>query len=185
MRLFAALPLPRNAATAITEGVVHAREAYPLLNWVKPESMHLTIHFFGDMPDACVEFLMKVFDDPTLRRAPIPARLGLPGQFPKKGPPNVLWMGLDKGTEEMRSYWDLFESKIVPLHLEPDPRGFQPHVTIARTGKNPMDSRWVDHVAVPPLEFEITELVLFQSMLGRTGAVYVPLKRVSFERGSA
>jgi RNA 2',3'-cyclic 3'-phosphodiesterase len=184
MRIFAALPLPKTAAAAIAGGLAEAREHYPHINWVKESAMHLTLHFFGEMPDACVEFLMRVFDDPGLRRPPIPARLGLPGQFPRKGPPNVLWMGLDRGTEEMRDYWDLFESKIVPLHLQPDPRGFQPHVTVARTGKAPMDSRWVDHVRVPSLDFEVAECVLFQSMLGRAGAVYVPLRSIGFGKGS-
>lgn len=180
MRVFAALPLPKNAAAAIAEGLAKAREHFPHLNWVKEQAMHLTLHFFGDLPDACIEFLMTVFDDPSLCRAPIPARLGLPGQFPNKGMPRVLWMGLDRGTEQMRDYWDLFESKIVPLHLDPDPRGFQPHITVARVGTLKVDSRWVDFVRVPQLDFEISECILFNSILGRSGAIYVPLKRVSF-----
>ena len=146
--------------------------------------MHFTLHFFGDLPDECVQFLYHIFEeDMSLVRPPIPARLGLPGKFPEKGPPRVLWVGLEEGRDELKDYWQMFESKLIPMHLDPDPRGFQPHLTVARTGHATVDRGWVDHIQVPRMDFIISECVLYQSILCQGGGAYLPLKRVAFEEG--
>jgi RNA 2',3'-cyclic 3'-phosphodiesterase len=186
MRLFAALPLPRDVSAALGKGLAKARELYPRIHWVREEKMHLTLHFFGDLPDDCVQYLYHVFEnDATLARTPIPMRLGLPGKFPEKGPPKVLWVGLDKGREDLQEYWRLFETKLIPLHLQPDPEGFSPHVTVARAGKASVDAGWVDFVQVPRIDFKISELVLYQSVLGQSGVNHVAQRRVPFKEAQA
>ena len=82
----------------------------------------------------------------------------------------MLWVGLERGGEEMRSYWDLFEQAILPLGWAPDTRGFTPHVTVARAGSVPLDGSFMSSVAIPGLDFLVEECVLFQSILGRAGA---------------
>jgi len=123
--------------------------------------------------------------DPALRRAPISTGLGGLGQFPPRGIPRVLWVALERGVEEMRAFWERFEQAIAPLGWTPDPRGFSPHVTVARPGSAALDGDWGSGVEMPALGFSIVECVLFQSVLGRAGAEYLPLKRIPFNRGSA
>jgi 2'-5' RNA ligase len=89
-------------------------------------------------------------------------------------------VGIDRGEEEMRSYGKLFEEKIAPLGFLPDARGFTPHVTIARSGSVLLESGWGAGIAIPPVDFLLQECVLFQSVLGRGGAEYVPLQRIAF-----
>ena len=83
----------------------------------------------------------------------------------------------------MRSYGKLFEDTIAPLGFAPDPRGFTAHVTVARSGSLPLENGWGSTVAIPAEEFLVRECVLFQSVLGRDGATYVPLKRIAFGEG--
>ena len=141
----------------------------------------MTVHFFGDIEDGAVSLLRHLFDeDEDLRRPRIPARLGPLGQFPPRASPRVIWAGLEGGGEELKGYADLFETKIAPLGWSPDPRGFTPHITVARSGSVPLESGWEAGSAIPPVDFFVEECVLFQSILGRAGAEYVPLARIAF-----
>ena len=185
MRVFAALPLPPGVADAVADALAPVRRLYPRLHWVAAKSMHVTLHFFGDVPDAEVTGLQQLFGQPELCRPVIAARLGRLGQFPPRGKPRVLWAGLEKGGDEMKSYWDLLEKKLAPLGFTADARGFSPHITVARAGSTPMEGGWDAGIELPAADFFVEECVLFQSILGREGAEYVSLERIPFEGGKA
>lgn len=182
MRVFAALPLPPAVADPLDSALAPARLSNPGLRWVSPAGFHVTLHFFGEIPAPGVAALQQVFDDAELRVPAIPTRLGRIGQFPPRGNPRVLWVGLERGEAEIRAYWDLFEKKISPLGWTPDARGFSAHVTIARAGHSAAPGLDAD-LEMPRIDFLIEECVLFQSILGRAGAHYVPLKKITLERG--
>jgi 2'-5' RNA ligase len=165
VRVFAALPLPAAG-----------------LRWVSAGGFHMTLHFFGEVTDAGVAALLQVCDDPELRAPAIPMRLGKIGQFPPRGNPRVLWVGLEHGEAEARAYWSLFEKKISPLGWSPDERGFSAHITVARAGRSAITG-WDAVVEIPGTDFLMEECVLFQSILGQAGAQYVPLKKISLVRG--
>jgi RNA 2',3'-cyclic 3'-phosphodiesterase len=179
--VFAALPLPPAVAEALDASLAPLRQRYPRVRWVSARGLHMTVHFFGEIPDEAVAPLLRLFDEAgDLRRPRIPARLGSLGQFPPRGNPRVIWAGLDHGGEELKGYADLFETKIAPLGWSPDPRGFTPHITVARAGTVPLESGWAAGADVPKTDFFVEECVLFQSILGRAGAQYVPLAHVAF-----
>ena len=185
MRVFAALPLPQAATAALDAALAPVRQLHPRVRWVSAKGLHATLHFFGEVSDEQRARLQALFDGAgELQRLRIRARLGALGQFPPRGNPRVLWAGIDRGAEEMTEYWNLFESKIAPLGWSPDPRGFTPHITVARAGSIPLESGWDAGVRLPALDFFVEECVLFQSILGRAGAEYVPLARIAFGRES-
>jgi 2'-5' RNA ligase len=182
VRVFAALPLPPAVIAGLESSFSPSRQLYPRLRWTGIQGLHVTLHFFGELPDASVDTVRRVMEDPSLRGQPGPARLGKVGQFPARGSPRVIWVGFEKGQEEMGAYGRLFEEKIAPLGFVPDERGFTPHVTIARAGSVSLENGWGAATVVPSDDFFVQECVLFQSILGRGGAEYVPLARIPFER---
>ena len=182
MRVFAALPLPAAAAGSLDSALASARRACPDLRWVSSAGFHLTLHYVGEVEEAGVTALRQAFGDPELVAPAIPARLGKVGQFPPRGNPRVLWVGLARGGEQVRAYWDLFETKMRPLGWDPDERGFSAHITIARAGRAGVGA-WDNDVEVPDADFMLGECVLFQSILGRAGAQYVPLSTITLVRG--
>jgi len=97
VRLFAALELPPEARSGIHEAFARARSLAPRAKWVAPETMHLTLHFFGEVADSLVSGFSAVFDDESLQVPPIRFRLGEVGFFPASGPPKVLWVGISEG----------------------------------------------------------------------------------------
>jgi 2'-5' RNA ligase len=181
VRVFAALPLPAAVAGPLDSALAPARRASPGLRWVSPAGFHVTLHFFGEVSEEGVTALERVFGDAELRVPALATRLGKIGQFPPRGNPRVLWVGLARGEAEIRAYWDLFERKICPLGWTPDARGFSAHITIARAGHSAAAAGDTE-VEMPGMDFLIEECVLFQSMLGRAGAHYVPLKKITLAR---
>jgi RNA 2',3'-cyclic 3'-phosphodiesterase len=185
VRVFAAFPLPGAVADVLDAALVPLRRSFPKTRWVSMRGVHLTVHFFGEVPDEAATALKRLFAvDPDLVVPLIPARLGRLGQFPPRGNPRVIWAGLDRGAEELGRYWTMFEGKVAPLGWPSDPRGFSPHVTVARAGGVPLAPGWSDGVDIPALDFFFEECVLFQSIPGRGGAEYLPLARAAF-RGEA
>ncbi len=184
MRVFAALTLPPAAVGALSTAVDPMRMSFPGLRWVATSAWHLTVHFFGELDDKAVSSLGRVFEDPRLKRPAFSTRFGSLGQFPQRGNPRVLWVSLADDGGHIRSWWDLFESTIAPLGWKPDERGFTPHVTLARNSGSSIPSDWGSRARIPEIGFPLSECVLFQSILGRAGAHYVPLRRISFSGGA-
>jgi 2'-5' RNA ligase len=168
--------------------------------------MHITLHFFGEIPEAKIPEFSSFFDDPGLQRPAIQTRLGGVGAFPPAGHPRVLWVGLKEGADEMQAFCKLLTEKIQPLRRPdgplcdwlPDARPFFAHITVARSGSTRLEAPWMREVQVPPADFLITECVLFQSVLGGGSARnghpplphqpsvrYIPLSTIHFQRGAA
>lgn len=183
MRVFAALPLPRPALLAVETVIAELRRREARLRYVKSAGIHLTLHFFGELPDEAVQDIRETMKDPDLVRFVIPASFGALGQFPEKGSPRVVWLAVEKGAEELVRYNTLFQSKISRLGYREDPRGFHPHLTLARNPGARVDGDWMRKLALPGVEFAFQELVLFRSILKPGGAEYEPLSRVSFTEG--
>ena len=55
MRVFAALPLPSTAVEEISRTIASLRLRFPSLRYVSSKAMHLTLHFFGELPEEAVE----------------------------------------------------------------------------------------------------------------------------------
>jgi 2'-5' RNA ligase len=180
--VFAALPLPPAAAGALAEAVEPMRRATAGLRWVQPSSFHLTLHFFGEVDERAVSAIRAVLADPRLRRPPIPAGFGALAHFPPRGPARVIHAALDRGAAEASAFHDTLHALLGPLGWAPDPRGFSPHVTLARAGATEVDVLpWEERTRLPAAGFLLSECVLYQSVLGPGGARYSRLAALAFE----
>jgi len=183
MRVFAALPLPDEAVRALRPLATALGARWSGLRPVRTEGLHLTLHFFGEVDEGGVRSLVGLWKDPALR-GPAPAvSFGELGRFPERGSPRVVWIGFGEGAERVCAFQRLLESRIAALGFREDPRGFSPHVTLARAGTTALPSGLLEGFAPPRLDFVFGECVLFQSILGPRGPTYVPLATVTFDRG--
>src|SRR5579883_2042528 len=90
-RMFIALTLP----DPVREVLAQMSEEAAGFVWTRPEQLHVTLRFLGDVPldriDAIVARLSEV------RVAPFVLPLEGVGTFPPNRPPRVLWLGTGKG----------------------------------------------------------------------------------------
>jgi 2'-5' RNA ligase len=103
---------------------------------VKPQNIHLTVRFLGDIHPPMVDAIHEEMKQ--LSFAPFTVELRGLGAFPKLSYPRVVWAGIRKGAKELTDVFEQLEPRLRGLGFKPDMKGFSPHLTIARvrTGKN-------------------------------------------------
>ena len=124
-RLFIAIDLPddlKNALGKLTSGIDGAK-------WVKREQMHLTLRFIGDVDDSGLEFIQSALQ--KIQSPSFDTHLEGVGQFPPKGSPRVLWVGL-KSPPALNTLQRQINASITSLGLPPEDHPFSPHITLAR-----------------------------------------------------
>ncbi|HZE94816.1 MAG TPA: RNA 2',3'-cyclic phosphodiesterase [Gemmatimonadales bacterium] len=154
------------------------REKLPV-KWVRPENIHLSLKFLGDVDEAREPELRA-----ALKRAagtggePRPLTLQITGfgVFPDYHRPRVLWAGVtpDPGLELLQHG---VEQAFAPLGFPTEGRPFRPHITLARAAR---DARPREFAGLAELlsgvdcdeTVTVTDLELMQSTLQAEGPVY-------------
>ena len=103
---------------------------------VKPENIHMTIRFLGNIASYMVD---RVFD--VIRQVkfkPFSISLRGVGVFPSSRNPRVVWAGISDGADQLRIISKQLEISLGSLGMTPDKKGFTPHLTVARvrSGRN-------------------------------------------------
>jgi 2'-5' RNA ligase len=106
------------------------------LKLVEPQNIHITIRFLGDITPATDE---KIFDEmQKVQFTPFNVQIKGLGAFPDLRYPRVVWAGITEGADQLKTVFNQLESRLRSLGFTPDPKGFSPHLTIARvkSGRN-------------------------------------------------
>jgi len=150
------------------------------LKLVKPQNIHATMRFLGNISLQMVELIHEEMKQISF--APFEIELRGLGAFPSLRYPRVVWAGIRKGADELVNVFNQLESRLRRLGFKPDRKGFSPHLTIARvrTGKNKTELiRCVEDLA--DYEFGVIKadyLRLKKSVLTPKGPIYTTLKEV-------
>lgn len=178
MRVFLAVDLDSELRRRLEE---LGRELRPLMRrarWVRPESLHLTLRFFGEASPEAVE---------TLASGLAQAFEGLPefalhfhgcGVFPDRRNPRVLWVGVPEPPPALLSLQSRAESVARARGFAPERRRFDPHLTIARFRE---PERGIESVlsTVQNRDFggtRVDEAILFESRLSPEGSSYLRVR---------
>jgi 2'-5' RNA ligase len=103
---------------------------------VEPENIHITMRFLGNVSENTVE---KIFGSmQKLNFTPFDVKIHGVGAFPDVRYPRVVWAGITEGANDLRQIFSQLEPHLQALGFPPDPKGFSPHLTIARvrSGRN-------------------------------------------------
>ncbi|MFP4040145.1 MAG: RNA 2',3'-cyclic phosphodiesterase [Desulfosudaceae bacterium] len=181
LRTFLAFDLPPEATRRVAE-IQRDLAGHGLkMKWVRPENVHLTIKFLGNVPVAELEKVAEAAADIAGRAAPMSLRLKGLGVFPGIKRPNVLWTGLTGDNRSLIEFHDLLEAALAEAGFEKDRRAFKAHLTIARI-KSPVDPRLLAEAMevcgqFPETELPARQLTLYKSELRPSGAVYTVLQQ--------
>jgi 2'-5' RNA ligase len=150
------------------------------LSWVKPDNMHITIRFLGDLGDSGVRRAGESARRGAESHPAFRARLGEPGAFPSLDRPRVLWAGLAQGASEAIAL-----AKSVNQHLKQDGFGppdkpFRPHITLARVRERAQGvEAFRQYAPPPPPEGALLDrIVVMKSDLHPAGSRYTPLQEI-------
>lgn len=172
-RLFLGVPLDDGVRSMLAQ---HLRQHHVPGRLVPPDNWHLTIRFLGNVDQIAMERLIAELDQADLGE-PFEIALGALGAFPRPAKASVVWLALDKGRDRLTELNELAEGASQAVGLAPEDRPFSPHLTLSRI-RPEIDVR-VDLAGYTRVPFQWTagELVLFESHIGRGGAVYEPVEK--------
>ena len=181
MRLFVAIELDEGARLAIAEEQQRVKRALGdnTLKWVRPEHMHLTLAFLGEVNDARSQALAEVMRQP-IDRPRLAIAFGGLGMFPPHGAPRVLWLGVTAGETEVIDIQRVVADRLKSFGVEIEARPFHPHLTLARwRDSRPSDRRRLAGVEKRESIARIaaTSVTLLHSRLSSNGPTYTALSR--------
>ncbi|MFS8045304.1 RNA 2',3'-cyclic phosphodiesterase [Rhizobium sp. BR 314] len=130
-RLFTALEIPRNAAMSLSL----LRGGLPGARWIDVENYHITLRFIGDVDGRTADEIVDRLD--RIDRPEFQLRLEGIGSFGSKKPHSV-WAGVSQ-SPDMFALQGEIERICQRIGLQPDPRKFTPHVTLARLKSSRVD----------------------------------------------
>jgi RNA 2',3'-cyclic 3'-phosphodiesterase len=175
-RLFIGLELPRSCKSALVEIDPGIRG----LRWLPSNQIHLTLSFLGNVGSREESTLVERLAEVHVPRFFLPLQ-GV-GSFNARGRPSVVWVGVGKGHPHLFALHQHIQSAVLRSGLEPDLKPFHPHVTVAR-------AKDISTQALQPFLraqreadfgiFEVTEFLLYSSLLSSEGATHEVESRFS------
>ena len=179
VRAFFGLPLPEAQRTAYAAFLAACAEAAPGFRWTPAPNLHLTIRFIGQADLAVVGAIAQRLGARSLPALDV--ELGEMGSFRRGRLVRVVWQGLASGSEAVAELARKVDAECAAAGFLSEKRPFQAHLTLAR-------ARARDGAPLPTLPtlprlqpWRAGELVLYQSRLGRSGAVYEPLRILTLD----
>lgn len=191
LRAFVAIELPDDAKAYLAELVeALGRADVAGLRCVRPDAIHLTLKFLGDIPAVQVDAISDELTRTASSCEVFTLGLGTRGSFPNARRARVLWVGVDRNTEPLLRLHEAVEAGLERLGFAREERRFSPHVTLARLREEtPQRAREAATAALLGAEtsrerptFQVTAVSLIRSTLTPTGAIYRRLARAPLRR---
>jgi 2'-5' RNA ligase len=172
MRLFVAVPVPDEIRKRVAQ--LGTTIAYDGVNVVRPENMHLTLKFIGEVEDSKANEIKKSLDMVKLKPFEVIVR-GV-GVFPNEDYVRVVWTGVESNGELEKLATVVGQS----VRYGGDNEKFSAHLTIARVKKKIDFQEFLGTNKQTEFgKFTVKKFELIQSMLGPSGPKYITL--ASFE----
>lgn len=197
VRSFVAIALADPARSAVAEYLTTLRATRSGVAWSRPEQLHLTLKFLGNVSATQIPRLAERLRSVADRYPSFPLEVTGVGAFPSVIRPRTLWVGVV--APALSTLASAVDDACAAEGFAVERRPFHPHVTLGRVRERgrsaaPGGSRPRGAPSSPDLTFiaadgarrfgaaSATDLVLFRSELGSGGSRYVALAALPFRR---
>ena len=181
VRAFIAVDPPQEARDALARAIDRLQMGgVSGVRWVKPEAIHLTLKFLGEVDPALFDKVSGAMERAAQGMLPFTLALSEIGAFPSHVNPRVIWVGLTGGLESLRELHRRIDQEMYSTGDFPrEDRPFTPHLTLGRMRERvPAEERRQAGKAIAGVDLEtdvswqVGEVNLIQSTLTSSGAVY-------------
>ncbi len=174
IRAFISINLPfeiREAIGQFQETIGHETRG---IRWTRPENCHLTLKFLGDTSIETLSILEKSLSPLMQEMSVFPLELYGVGQFPPKGQPSVVWIGVMKGASPLTALEQRIRESLLDSKIAFDKKKFKPHLTIGRAMRNQRASvrALKDYSDYSFGTFQVNGFSIMQSVLQKEGPMY-------------
>lgn len=177
IRSFLAFELPQDIKQIVTRVSGEIRKSSLDVRWVRPEFIHLTVVFMGDIQSEQIPLMVESLKAVCSNHEPFRIVLKPMGCFPNSRNPRVIWLGIDGDLERMSRLRDDLQQALSPFGIKEEERAFRPHLTLGRFKKptkrpTEMEQLLATYGGLSSPACTLDELVMFRSDLKPGGAVY-------------
>jgi 2'-5' RNA ligase len=176
IRAFIALPLPEDIKETLQTAINRIREKNRSVRWVRPDALHITLKFLGDIPEDLLERLPQALDEAAWGSQPLNLSLAGFGVFPAVKRPRVVWAGLSGDVKELSALASSVEAACARCGIPGEKRPFSAHITLGRLKIPTMLDLGSSSLAG---KFTVSEVLLYRSELLPGGPRYAVLHRSS------
>jgi 2'-5' RNA ligase len=184
-RTFVAVTIPENKTKKLESLQALIEQSAKGMRWVKPEAMHVTVAFLGDVPETELADVCRAVANSALEFPPFELRLQGMGAFPSAARPRTVWAGLGgPGVDVLIPLQRVVAKSLGQLGYHSQDDRFHPHVTLGRVKGEKQSAPDLRQASERFNDwsgglFEVSELVVFASQLTPDGSVYAPLARAA------
>jgi len=151
---------------------------------VKPDSIHLTLKFLGEIDDGKVREAGLALEKAPAGIGPFMLEIEGVGAFPNVRNPRVVWVGI-KPSQGLCALQRAVETNLQSIGFEAEERPFTPHLTLCRI-KSPADGKALGRLITETrpearAAFTVSSFAFMKSVLKPTGAVYTPIQEFALK----
>ena len=184
-RIFVAVDISADARRKAAAYISGLRNEFSDLKigWDKSEKLHLTLKFLGDIDEEQLSALENVVENVKDRFSSFNLQISETGVFPSERNARVLWLGVKGEVETLKKINAVLETECEKIGFKKENRNFTPHLTIARIREPQKTKKLIQkHLEnkFEPAGFEVSEIVIYESVLQPAGSIYQKLKTISF-----
>ncbi len=179
-RLFIAIPFIATRETLDELNELKYQFRRDSISWVKPENLHFTLQFLGNTKEETIPVVSEILQKTTQDFSKTTGLIKGLNYFSQKGYPKVIYSET-KGISQLEEMATRINTAIEPMGYSPDHKKFKSHLTFGRI-KELNDvihfKRIIEAFKEKPFQkFDISEVILFQSILTQEGPIYKPLEK--------
>ena len=134
VRAFISVDIPAKARSALAEVASQLRQSGAWgVRWVRPEAIHLTLKFLGEIDTAQVDPIQESLGRAAAEVPPFALSLAGTGCFPNPASLRVIWVGLEGELDVLRRLQERVDEEVhSALGLPRESRRFTPHLILGR-----------------------------------------------------
>jgi len=145
------------------------------IRWVKPEHLHITLRFLGDIPEHEIDNISGMLEKGLQGAASFNFSVTGMDVFRSIRYPRVLWLGLTN-THDLHKLKSKVDESLGSLLKEHENNTFSPHLTLGRM-KRIMNREILRELINDYRDFEfikvqVNEVLFIESLLTKEGAAY-------------
>ena len=189
IRAFIAVELPEELKKELTELETQLKKnSPPVVKWVDPNSIHITLKFLGEISEASIDELMLAMEESAQEISPFKLAVCQLGAFPAIDRPQVIWVGVTGAMEKLAQLQKNIEAYTEQLGFKRESRAFSPHLTLGRVRDEtrPNESLRIgqllkDTAFVALHNIDVNAINLMKSQLTTTGAIHTCIGTVNLK----
>jgi len=173
IRAFVALRIPEAVIAALGAAQAVLKPKIENVSWTRPEAMHLTVHFFGNIRSADLEEIRLALAAAVKPFRPFDIALRGVGTFGNR----VIWAGMEGDCAVLKQLASAVRQAVSAFGEKQEERDFSAHVTLGRLRLPHRGvSAFLRAVGEKPFgSWRVDDVELIRSELSPQGAKYTVL----------